>query len=85
MKKRIEKVTYYSRPRIYGGCYFVMVNDEKQVFSQGLTCSCTVNYQAGPQVENLTQKQLKQQVASLLELGYTEVTNREYYDKGYHM
>lgn len=79
------KTTYYSSNTIYGYRHFIMVNNERKVFSKGMTGSYIIVSQPGLKVENLTQKQLKEIATSLLELGYTEVSYRKYYEVGYYL
>lgn len=75
------KTTYYSKPRTYGGRYFILADLETLTFCQGLTGSCDRSYQWHDSiVDNLTQKQLKQVEESLLKSGYKELTNEDYYN-----
>jgi hypothetical protein len=75
------KITYYSKPRTYGGCYFILSDLETLTFCKGLTGSCVRSYQWHESiVDNLTQKQLKQVEESLLKSGYKELTNEDYYN-----
>lgn len=75
------RTTYYSKTTTYGGRYFIMVNDEKRVFTQGHSSSCCGYYQPSQvEVEDLTQKAIKQQAKALLEAGYKELSGQEYYN-----
>lgn len=75
------KTTYYSKPRTYGGRYFILSDLETLTFCKGLTGSCVRSYQWHESiVDNLTQKQLKQVEESLLKSGYKELTNEDYYN-----
>nr|DAJ32442.1 MAG TPA: BofC-like protein [Caudoviricetes sp.] len=75
------RTTYYSKTTTYGGRYFIMVNDEKRVFTQGHSSSCRGYYQPSQvEVEDLTQKAIKQQAKALLEAGYKELDGKEYYE-----
>lgn len=75
------KTTYYSKPRTYGGRYFILADLETLTFCQGLTGSCVRSYQWYESVvDGLTQKQLKQVKESLLNSGYKELTNEDYYN-----
>ena len=56
------KTTFYSKPRTYGGRYFILANAKEKKFSRGMTGSCVVSKQYGQEsvVDSLTQKQLNQ-------------------------
>ena len=73
--------TYYSKVTTYGGRYFIMTDDEKRVFTQGHSSSCCGYYQPSQvEVEDLTQKAMKQQAKALLNAGYKELSGKEYYE-----
>lgn len=75
----MSKTTYYSRPKTYGGRLFIMVDDETRTFCQGDSNSCYSYYQPSQnEIEDLSQKALKQQVQALRKAGYQELSNKEY-------
>lgn len=76
------KTTYYSKPRTYGGRYFILANATEKKFSRGMTGSCVVSKQYGQEsvVDSLTQKQLNQIEESLINSGYEKVSNEDYYN-----
>lgn len=76
------KTTYYSKPRTYGGRYFILANAKEKKFSRGMTGSCVVSKQYGQEsvVDGLTQKQLNQIEESLVNSGYEKVSNEDYYN-----
>lgn len=75
----MPKTTYYSRPKTYGGRLFIMVDDETRTFCQGDSNSCFRYYQPSQnEIEDMSQKALKQQVQALIKAGYKELSNREY-------
>lgn len=77
------KTTYYSKPRTYGGRYFILANNEVKKFSRGMTGSCVCSYQFNESVvDSLTQKQLNQIEQALINSGYKKISNEEYYNLG---
>lgn len=79
MEKRIEKVTYYSRPKTYGGRDFVLVDYDKGIFTTGQSNSCRVSSQSCMATrEDLKKSELKDVVSRLLKSGLQEVSQEEY-------
>ena len=78
------KTTYYSKPRTYGGRYFILANATEKKFSRGLSASCVCSKQWTNEsvIDGLTQKQLNQIEQALLNSGYEKISNEEYYDLG---
>lgn len=78
------KTTYYSKPRTYGGRYFILANATEKKFSRGMTGSCVTSKQWTNEsvVDSLTQKQLNQIEQALLNSGYEKISNEEYYELG---
>lgn len=76
---KMTKTTYYSKPKTYGGRLFIMVDDETRTFCQGDSNSCYGYYQPSQnEIEDMSQKALKQQAQALIKAGYKELSNREY-------
>ena len=76
------KTTYYSRPRTYGGRYFILQNDQAKKFCRGLSASCVCSKQWTNEsvIDSLTQKQLNQIEESLINSGYEKISNEDYYN-----
>lgn len=76
---KMTKTTYYSKPKMYGGRLFIMVDDETRTFCKGDSNSCFSYYQPSQnEIEDLSQKALKQQAQALIKAGYKELSNQEY-------
>ena len=78
------KTTYYSKPRTYGGRYFILQNEQEKKFCRGLSASCVTSKQWTNEavVDSLTQKQLNQIEQALLNSGYEKISNEDYYNLG---
>ena len=78
------KTTFYSKPRTYGGRYFILANATEKKFSRGMTgsCVCSKQWTNESVVDSLTQKQLNQIEQALLNSGYEKISNEEYYELG---
>lgn len=78
------KTTFYSKPRTYGGRYFILANDQAKKFSRGLSASCVCSKQWTNEavIDSLTQKQLNQIEQALLNQGYEKISNEDYYNLG---
>ncbi|MBF1543696.1 MAG: hypothetical protein HXO06_00700 [Prevotella salivae] len=78
------KTTYYTKPRTYGGRYFILANATEKKFSRGMTgsCVCSKQWTNEAVVDSLTQKQLNQIEQALLNSGYEKISNEDYYNLG---
>lgn len=78
------KTTYYSKPRTYGGRYFILANAKEKKFSRGMTgsCVCSKQWTNESVIDGMTQKQLNQIEQALLNSGYEKISNEEYYELG---
>lgn len=71
---------FISKFNIYGSKYFLLVDIENKTIFDGWTASSVASpYKANYLVlENTTQKTVKQMKKHILELGYKELTSREF-------
>ena len=75
MENYQAQVSVIAKPSYYDGRMFVKYNTVTKQYYSGNTASTAVSESAGMQINGVTQKELKNVIRQLKNLGYSEYTN----------